>query len=1820
MLGSDGTTYYWQHFYQDKYFANRRLDAAPNGKGAATPFNGERAADEHPGVPRNTKKKVMFDDIGATSDLHCNQDNSFANRRLCAAPHSTGAATPSNGKRAANERLGVPRNTRTTVILSDVVIDPHGTGAATTSNGIRAADEHSGVSRKNIRLTVMLPDIVSAGDKEINDRATIVERAEAIICGGDNDSVQSCRQELTNARFLTHIAATKLYELDSAEAATAQKLRSVRRSYQLPEKIAEVTTQERRSGRNGVEEQLRATMLRLRDQRLQRDAECTRAAVREMVARENLQTADAAFLFNLQARIGRCNQATFGTSQDRVTASVIDGINGRLVQAQVEAEAARVAHDSAIADYGLVAADADASSWGRRRATAARAQLAKADNLDQQRDEHAALLGAMRAVAETSLDDAPVGTRRAHVAAARTRPAEAIGTSSSSTHESDHTPYEARCGRCAQRSPRASSRCAGCAASTDVDTRAAEDGASMRIENGGLVILGEDDMRLFIDQGQKKVPAGPDGRPTRRATGPDDWVLLERRRASVNEPAPKLSTDSERTAGPATPDGEERRKTTPPEFQHKGNQRLKRNNVQQRTPHRHKPTKTADRQSPKEVEKSTADLQLQNAVTQQDDGASDKPATTVQMFAASVHGKAAAGGATNTDTRPRIMIDTAATVTFLQRPPGAEWSATMQGRSITATDAQGGSMAAHGGGPWRPQIMDENGVVTEELVSDEAFVAATLDGDLGSFPAGRRIGWGLHVDAGDDPAAYLIAADGRRFPLEIDDLGHLWLRHGTSTATQGHAEPVTRPESKRTVQSKAKLAAAAELATTLASRVAAKAAYRRAKKNRSKARQLDSAEAHTSAPAQEHRTAEAPIMAPARELRLVEAPTPAPAPEPRSADMAPAPESRTAEAPIMAPALEPPTAEAPSAASAPEVGPAEAHILATAPEPGSDEAHPTAPAQPATATTTKASQAKQGTIRHTGTGRAGGGAATPAQWPSNMAPIDDDAASSYSTQKEAGLDKSYDTADEISLRQALAESTLQWKYNNYRATFAAWNHDGSAVDKALKLGLLPQCIRPPDFSSAARERARKGGAHWSRTTKKNDSATAVPPYMEVEVDLWGPLDIASRHGHRYMFGGVCRSSGKAFMQPLSKKSDAKDAMRKYFALVQSQCASIQQHLRLTVRGKDMRVTGIATVHSDRAGEFTTTFGYTRSEFDELLTDVWHSLNTPDTPESGTTRIERLWGTLSEAARASLNESGLGKQYFFDAMVYASDVRNMLPTSANKLGGGEAPDATLGLSYDLRTIVPFGSFGYHHTKGKKVDYETDLVILLGFNHEGPGYRALRVHDGLVFTSVHIRAAPGIAGMKEAIEAAKKNPSTASEFVKANFNIFEDQWDLLGTRSGLLRELSAPEPEGAPTVQPRVQVVGDAPGNGGSRVSLKPRAPPPANHVSAKPSIMDRATAGRVIREARAAGQVLRWKQDFKKNGMSNERLGFQKMTNTFGQYDTLKKEVYTSGMSGKVERKVKSDDMMNDVARGIVWFEDADTPIFVPPAELHTVAVPDDAGDDDNSKLVFDIKSTGQQANTEHDDVDDEATENLSADMPSTWAGRLRGHTPRAAAATFPHETRNAFVDKVIAARSAYVDVPDMLVRAAVTRNIRIPRNLADAQASPEWPRWKAAIEKEIGGLIRLGVYNEVNRNDATTKVVPTQMIFDIKLDGSFKCRFVVRGDLTTKGEHYLETRSSMVSMEAVRTVLALAAGNDWALTTTDFSQAYCHAKEDNKSLFCELPTLPDELHNSDFGEGFTGKRTGKVAHMQRNLLRLTSRRTSLVSTSIYSPYRHIRRR
>ena len=71
---------------------------------------------------------------------------------------------------------------------------------------------------------------------------------------------------------------------------------------------------------------------------------------------------------------------------------------------------------------------------------------------------------------------------------------------------------------------------------------------------------------------------------------------------------------------------------------------------------------------------------------------------------------------------------------------------------------------------------------------------------------------------------------------------------------------------------------------------------------------------------------------------------------------------------------------------------------------------------------------------------------------------------------------------------------------------------------------------------------------------------------------------------------------------------------------------------------------MAVVSTGRGGEFTCTNGYTESQVDVLLRDVVHLLNTPGMPQSGTSRIERLWKALSTAARCHLYTAGLRKQY------------------------------------------------------------------------------------------------------------------------------------------------------------------------------------------------------------------------------------------------------------------------------------------------------------------------------------------------------------------------------------------------------------------------------------------------------------------------------------------------------------------------------------------------------------------------------------------------
>ena len=338
------------------------------------------------------------------------------------------------------------------------------------------------------------------------------------------------------------------------------------------------------------------------------------------------------------------------------------------------------------------------------------------------------------------------------------------------------------------------------------------------------------------------------------------------------------------------------------------------------------------------------------------------------------------------------------------------------------------------------------------------------------------------------------------------------------------------------------------------------------------------------------------------------------------------------------------------------------------------------------------------------------------------------------------------------------------------------------------------------------------------------------------------------------------------------------------------------------------------------------------------------------------------------------------------------------------------------------------------------------------------------------------------------------------------------------------------------------------------------------------------------------------------------------------------------------------DLLFDAARRIVTFHDADTPPVAPAADEGTAASAGDdldlaaagdttvgAGDDLDLGAAADGSSAGAAPS-----VDAGATNSGVApvqappgapspvgpsgddDDPRPGFGRylLRRRAVRVAA--HPAQPGLSLAERSLlhdglAAQSAYVAVPDVLMRAAVARHdpastsARLPRSIREARASPQWPLWLAALKKEYGGLLAKGVFDEVDRAAVRdgVKVVPTRVLFNIKSDGTYKVRIVVRGDLTKEGEHYIATKSSMVSLDTVRTIVALAAGSDMPLYTVDFTQAFLNADLGEPHVYCGLPELPPEMCGGEFGAG--GR--AKVAHVHKAWTASTQRLEHGCSTS-----------
>lgn len=137
-------------------------------------------------------------------------------------------------------------------------------------------------------------------------------------------------------------------------------------------------------------------------------------------------------------------------------------------------------------------------------------------------------------------------------------------------------------------------------------------------------------------------------------------------------------------------------------------------------------------------------------------------------------------------------------------------------------------------------------------------------------------------------------------------------------------------------------------------------------------------------------------------------------------------------------------------------------------------------------------------------------------------------------------------------------------------------------------------------------------------------------------------------------------------------------------------------------------------------------------------------------------------------------------------------------------------------------------------------------------------------------------------------------------------------------------------------------------------------------------------------------------------------------------------------------------------------------------------------------------------------------------------------------------------------------------------DIRVPTTYAEALASPQRDKWKAAIKDELDSLKA----NDTWVPGATEvpegrKTVSTKWVFAIKTDANnniqkYKARLVARGFTQQRGLDFHRTFAPVMQPDLLRSLLAISAKEDWEIQQIDIKTAFLYGTLDEE-IYIELP-------------------------------------------------------
>uniref|UniRef100_A0A1Y1MQF0 Endonuclease n=2 Tax=Photinus pyralis TaxID=7054 RepID=A0A1Y1MQF0_PHOPY len=214
----------------------------------------------------------------------------------------------------------------------------------------------------------------------------------------------------------------------------------------------------------------------------------------------------------------------------------------------------------------------------------------------------------------------------------------------------------------------------------------------------------------------------------------------------------------------------------------------------------------------------------------------------------------------------------------------------------------------------------------------------------------------------------------------------------------------------------------------------------------------------------------------------------------------------------------------------------------------------------------------------------------------------------------------------------------------------------------------------------------------------------------VHSDICGPITPTSYDGNRYFITFIDDFSNFTAVYLLKQKSEAFEKFKEFYFMT-----------------KAMFKTTMSKLRCDNGGE------YVSRNFKNFCREngVVLDYTIPYTPQQNG-KAERKNRTLVERARAIIDESGVSKEFWSEAILYSNYVINRGPTDVldnitpSEIWYGERPD--------VGNLRIFGSTVYNHVRKEvrdKFDSKVEKCIMLGYVTNG--YRLWNVEKGKVVLS-------------------------------------------------------------------------------------------------------------------------------------------------------------------------------------------------------------------------------------------------------------------------------------------------------------------------------------------------------------------------------------------------------------------------------------------------------------------------------------------------------